>query len=146
MAPPSPSANGVAEEATPLERQIHGPADIEQVRREARRLALALGFDAVGAEEIALAVSELATNLLHHACEGVVTITRIERPRSGVRVESRDTGPGIGNLDRALEDGFSTSGSLGGGLGAVRRLMDEFEIASGTDGTRIVAHKWLPER
>lgn len=109
-------------------------------------MALTLGFDPTAAEEIALAVSELATNVLRHAHDGVVTIAPVARPRVGLRVESRDAGPGIADLHLALEDGFSTTGSLGGGLGAARRLMDDFEIASGPSGTRIVAHKWLPER
>jgi len=60
----------------------------------------------------------------------------------GIEVISEDKGPGIPNIELAMQDGFSTCGGLGGGLPGVKRLMDEFEITSNEAGTRIVARKW----
>ena len=122
---------------------VAGPADVEHARREARRLATALGFDVADAERVALAVSELATNLTRYARDGAIVLSRVAGPRgSGVQVESRDAGPGIADVGQALADGFSSSGGLGGGLPAVRRLMDDFHIVTGPGGTTIVACKW----
>lgn len=121
--------------------------DAGAARRAARALALRLGFDEAGAEAVALSVTELATNLLRYAVEGEIALAAVEGARGpGVQIESRDRGPGMADVGRAMEDGYSTGGGLGGGLGAVRRLMDEFEIASGPEGTRIVARAWPSRR
>jgi serine/threonine-protein kinase RsbT len=118
-------------------------ADVERARREARALARELGFPTVGAEAVVLAVSELATNLVRYARQGRLILAGVTGPAgTGIRVASHDAGPGIADLGQALQDGYSTGGGLGGGLGSVRRLMDTFEIASGPSGTQIVAHKW----
>jgi serine/threonine-protein kinase RsbT len=137
----------------PERLSVAAPADAARARRAARALALRLGFGAPAAEEVALAVSELATNLVRYARGGEIVLAaaaaepagRAGREASGVHVESLDRGPGIADLARAMEDGFSTGGGLGGGLPAVRRLMDEFAITSGPAGTRVVARKWLPQ-
>jgi serine/threonine-protein kinase RsbT len=122
-------------------------ADADRARRESRALALDCGFSRADAERVALAASELATNLVRYAPSGTIRLTVADGPRGrGLRIESTDDGPGIANLDRALEDGFSTGGGLGSGLPATRRLMDEFEIATGSGGTRIVASKWPSRR
>ena len=61
----------------------------------------------------------------------------------GIEVVCKDDGPGIPDVKLAMQDGFTTNGGLGGGLPAVERLMDEFEIASTVGGgTRIAARKW----
>ncbi len=60
----------------------------------------------------------------------------------GIEIISEDEGPGIPDIELAMQDGFSTCGGLGGGLPGVKRLMDEFEITSKETGTRIVARKW----
>jgi serine/threonine-protein kinase RsbT len=122
---------------------VRGLPDVEQARRAARALAVQQGFAAADAERIVLAVSELATNLLRYAQQGELILSAVQGARgASVEVESRDAGPGIANLGRAQEDGYSTGGGLGGGLPGVRRLMDEFEISSGPSGTRILARKW----
>jgi serine/threonine-protein kinase RsbT len=118
--------------------------DAHTARRAARDFASAAGFDRVGAEEVALAASELATNLVRYARGGEIRLTGIgDAARSGLQLESRDAGPGVDDLDRALRDGYSSGGGLGSGLPAVRRLADGFEISSGPAGTRVVARKWL---
>ena len=131
----------------PLRLDIATIADVEQARRDARQFAEAHGFSREDIEVVALAVSELAANLVHYACAGELLLESIPGPvEQGVRVSSVDRGPGIVNIARALEDGYSTGGGLGSGLPGVRRLMDSFEIASSPVGTRIVACKWPTTR
>jgi serine/threonine-protein kinase RsbT len=122
---------------------IRGSADVYRARRAARELAAGLGFSKSDAEQVALAVSELGTNLVRYARDGVIVLRPVKgTSRAGLEVESRDAGPGIGALDLALADGYSTGGGLGGGLPATRRLMDEFTMATAPTGTRIVVRKW----
>jgi serine/threonine-protein kinase RsbT len=130
-------------------------SDVAQARRDVRQFAAVRGFGPVDAEAFALVVSELGTNLIRHARGGVLTVEwvadtsdqggRYKRVGS-IQVSSVDHGPGISNLDEAMQDGFSTGGGLGSGLPAVRRLMDTFAIESDLDGTRVVATKWLTTR
>jgi serine/threonine-protein kinase RsbT len=123
-----------------LRLSVSGPADVERARRAARALARGLGFPPVATEEIVRAVSELAANLVRSTHQGALTLrARAGPPRAGVEVKGQDLGPGIADLVAALENGSST----GGGRGGRRCLMDEFEIATGPAGTRIVARKWL---
>jgi anti-sigma regulatory factor (Ser/Thr protein kinase) len=120
--------------------------DVPRARRAARALAAAQGFGAADAESVALAATELATNLVRYARGGSLTLTPVAGPGgaggAGVQIESHDAGPGIGDLARAMQDGFSTGGGLGSGLPGLRRLMDEFAVESGAAGTTIVARKW----
>lgn len=123
---------------------ITEPLNVERIRREARELAAGIGFDRAGAESVALAVSELATNLLRYAPGGQVTVTAFSGDAgTGISIASRDGGPGIADVDLALQDGYSTGGGMGSGLPAIRRLMDDFALTSGPEGTYIEARKWL---
>jgi serine/threonine-protein kinase RsbT len=122
---------------------VNSRDDVDEARREARAAAMALGFGQPGTEMIALVVTELANNLVRYALAGEILLSTVQGPRgAGLQVESRDRGPGIDDLERAMLDGYSTGGGLGSGLPGVRRLMDEFEIDSGPGGTTIVARKW----
>ena len=124
---------------------IAARVDVDRARREVRAVAGARGFDRVDTERLTLAVSELATNLLRYARDGVITITPLDDAAGGgIQVESCDHGPGIPDVGRALEDGFSTGRGLGSGLPAVRRLLDDFEITSGRHGTRVTARLCTP--
>jgi serine/threonine-protein kinase RsbT len=107
----------------------------------ARAFALSCGLAPRHASALAIAVSELASNIVRHAGEGTVSLTRLETPR-GLEVVASDRGPGIADVELALQDGFSRGRfnaqallegkgpppSLGCGLGAVKRLVDECEI------------------
>lgn len=129
------------------ERQIpiSEPADKEQAVIAARHLAAKAGLTLTDQFEFATAVSELATNIIKYAKTGEIWLKIVQRgDQVGVEVSARDKGPGIIDIDRAMEDNFSTSNeSLGLGLPSVRRLTDEFEIAStAEEGTRISARKW----
>lgn len=132
---------------SPRVRAIASRGDVEEARRAARALAGALGFARAEEEMLVLAVIELATNLLRYARDGAITLTPLTGdPGVGIELTSRDSGPGIADLDAALRDGFSTGGGRGCGLPAVRRLTDEFSIASDAGGTRITARKWRSVR
>ena len=106
---------------------------------EARRrvTALAQGFDETRSAALALVVTELATNLLKHADGGELLASRVG---GGIQVVAIDRSPGIADVQRCLVDGFSTAGSPGTGLGAVRRLSVLFDIHSAMGaGTAVVA-------
>ncbi len=111
---------------------------------EARRRAIALGVDA-GLNEtergtLAVVVTEAATNLARHASEGVLLLRTVGTPSSGVEILALDKGPGIRDLSKAMSDGFSTAGSAGHGLGAIRRMAAEFDLFSAPDiGTTLFA-------
>ena len=119
--------------------------DIVSARMRGRSMAMQIGFRSTDATLIATAISELARNILLYAKSGEVLISPIERgERRGLMVVARDDGPGIADLPRAMEDGFSTSGRLGLGLPGVRRLMDEFELDSiPHGGTTVTVKKWI---
>ena len=115
---------------------------------EARRLALHFaeksGLNETERGAVAIAVTELATNILKHAGSGTILCERIgENGSSGLRVLALDKGPGIPNLAQALEDGYSTSGTAGNGLGAVQRLATHFDVyALARHGTCVLAEFW----
>ena len=115
---------------------------------EARRKVAAYADDLKMSEarlgEIALVTTELATNLAKHAKHGYILAQQIGQPeKPGLRVMGIDKGPGIGDIPRALSDGHSTAGSMGTGLGAIRRVPNHFEIYSlPGSGTVISAEFW----
>ena len=125
--------------------RITRPAQVKSASDAAKEFAAALGFTTVECEEIALAVTELATNLLKHAGEGDMHLSSIESSgRVGIQITSEDNGPGIVDVERALTDGFSTAGSLGAGLGAVNRLMDGLEFSARPHaGLRVICQRWV---
>lgn len=108
------------------------PSQVGESRRFAVSLADALGFDEIKCSEIAIVVTELATNLVKHTTKGGGIITQVGVTDGSPEIEilALDRGPGIPSLTSALSDGFSTAGSLGTGLGAVSRLSNAFEIYS----------------
>jgi anti-sigma regulatory factor (Ser/Thr protein kinase) len=116
---------------------------------EARRAALALadrlGFQATERGKIGIVVTEVANNLMHHAGGGVLLLRAIARQTTlGIEILSLDRGPGMVNIDECLQDGFSSIGTSGNGLGAIRRLSNFFEIFSlPAKGTALLAHVWL---
>lgn len=123
---------------------IRTDQDIVTARQKGRAMALAVGFSAGDATLIATAISELARNIVTYARNGEVLFKAVQNStKMGMQVIARDDGPGIPNIELAIRDGFSTSGSLGLGLPGVRRLMDEFEILSKAgQGTTVTVKKW----
>jgi serine/threonine-protein kinase RsbT len=126
------------------ELRIKDETDIVFARRAVRDAASQLGFGQTDVTRIVTAASELARNIFKYAGEGVMRWRRIENGGSfGVELQFVDRGPGIQDIDLALQDGFSTSGGLGMGLPGARRLMDELEIQSAPgQGTRVTLRKW----
>ena len=118
--------------------------DIVAARQKGRILAQRLGFSNSNLTLIATAISELARNILLYAKTGEMTLGILEdHGRDGLVVVATDSGPGISDIPRAMQMGYSTSGSLGLGLPGVKRLMDEFEIVSKVGrGTTVTATKW----
>ena len=123
---------------------IETDQDIVTARQEGRALAAQLAFSTSDLTVLAAAISELARNIVEYAKRGEVRVSLTERNgRRGVVVVARDDGPGIPDVTLALQDGYSTSGSLGLGLPGARRLMDEFEIQSAPGrGTTVTMRKW----
>jgi anti-sigma regulatory factor (Ser/Thr protein kinase) len=112
---------------------------VGEARRHAVKLADGCGLDEVEAGRVALIVTELATNLIKHATRGKLYIT-VQPERAEVEVIAIDAGPGIPDVGRSMDDGFSTGGTAGTGLGAVRRLAQDFDLHSTVpEGTVVVA-------
>jgi serine/threonine-protein kinase RsbT len=118
--------------------------DIVKARQEGRRLAEDVGFVFTELALIATAISELARNIVRYAKSGEIVIRPITNSaRRGIQIVAEDHGPGIRDVEQALQIGFSTAGGLGLGLPGVRRLMDEFDIRSKLgQGTTVRITKW----
>lgn len=115
-----------------------------QARRMASALAARLGFSEEAQGKVAIVVSEGAKNLVAHAREGLILLRPLhEGPHVGVEMLALDKGPGMADVDRCLRDGFSTAGTSGAGLGAMRRMASLFDIHSVPGvGTAVVAQLW----
>jgi anti-sigma regulatory factor (Ser/Thr protein kinase) len=107
-------------------------SDVAAARREGQRLAGSLGFDDTRAGPLALIITEAATNIVKHAGEGTLYIMRAQSAASmaGIDVLAIDDGPGIADLATSIQDGVSTVGTAGTGLGALQRQSDEFDVWS----------------
>lgn len=125
--------------------KISNEWDIVAVRQLGRNAAKELGFGVVDQARITTAISELARNIFLYAGEGKVWIEKeFSDGKKGLKIIAQDQGPGIEDIRRVMEDGYSTSGGLGAGLPGVKRLMDDFNIESEPGkGTVVTAVKWL---
>ena len=123
---------------------VAADVDIVSVRQKGRELAAKAGFSEGDQTVIAAAISEIARNILMYAKRGDVSLTLANNDdRIGLIIIARDQGPGIADIQRAMQDGYSTSGGLGLGLPGARRLMDDFDIQSRPgQGTTITMKKW----
>jgi serine/threonine-protein kinase RsbT len=124
---------------------VSSGADIVTARLEGRQLAAKAGFNGSDLTVIATAISEVARNIVEYARKGEIVLDIVQDGnKTGLRVEARDDGPGIPNIELAMQDGYSTGRGLGLGLPGTRRLMDEFQIKSNVgQGTTVVATKWI---
>lgn len=123
---------------------VEEPAEVGRARRAATALADQLGFTAARGAEIGLAVTEVGTNLLKHATQGVVLIRSVRGEReAAVEIVAVDRGPGISDLDLARQDGQSTTGTLGLGLGAVARLATTCAMTSRPGLGTVLAARFL---
>lgn len=118
--------------------------DVASARRGVTEWARDLGLSVLDRMSIVTAASELARNMVLYANGGTMSLEIVrDGVREGLRLTFEDKGPGIPDIARALEDGYSTRGSLGIGLPGARRLVNEFELTSIVgEGTRVIVVKW----
>src|SRR5438034_6624981 len=123
---------------------IAADTDVVQARQTGRELAAEVGFSAGDQTVIAAAISEIARNILMYAKRGEVRFTKVvDGTRQGLIVVAEDDGPGIRDVSRAMQDGYSTSGGLGLGLPGARPLMGEVEVVSAPgQAPRVTAPQW----
>jgi serine/threonine-protein kinase RsbT len=124
---------------------IDSDADVVIARGRARELAAGLELSSTDQTLLATAISEVARNITTYAQRGEVLLSLVRAPdgRRGVKVVARDQGPGIADLDAAMQDGFTTGGGLGLGLPGARRLVDDFDVRSAPgQGTTVTLVKW----
>ena len=130
----------------PLEGEIpiKTESDIVTARRTVRDAATQAGFAATDVTRIVTAASELARNIFKYAGEGVMRWTSIGGAnRVGIELLFIDQGPGIADVNLAMEGGYSTGGGLGLGLPGAKRLADELEIQTAVGkGTSVTLRKW----
>lgn len=128
--------------------RVVGPSTAAAARSAAAAMARRLGFPARRADELVVAVSEAASNLDKHARDGSLLIQAcFDRDVAGIELVTIDVGPGIADVRAAARDGHSTAGSLGVGLGAIRRIADFAELFSMLGrGTALVARFWPEPR
>jgi serine/threonine-protein kinase RsbT len=119
-------------------------ADVVTARQQARTLGASLGFSSTDLTLLATAISEVARNITTYAGSGVVTLRTVrQREREGIEVVASDEGPGIENVELAMQDGYSTRNGLGLGLPGTRRLVDDFELDTEPGvGTTVRLVKW----
>jgi serine/threonine-protein kinase RsbT len=121
-------------------------ADIVTARQMGRELAARLGFSSSDQVLIATSISEAARNILQYARSGQIVLDYIKNgDKEGILIIARDQGPGIKDIPRVMEDGYSSSGGLGLGLPGIKRLMSEMDIKSIPGrGTTVTFKKWKP--
>ena len=127
------------------EFRITSENDIVMARKVVRDAATALGFGLTDVTRIVTAASELTRNIYHYAKSGIVRWRSLNQTaKVGLELTFEDSGPGIPDVPKAMEVGFSTGNGLGMGLPGAKRLMDELVIESTVGkGTTVVVRKWL---
>jgi len=130
---------------------IESDNDVVTARQRARELAAGLELTSTDQTLLATAISEIARNITTYATRGEVLLSIIRESgppaREGIRVIARDQGPGIADIEQALQDGYTSGSGLGLGLPGARRLVDEFDIESApSEGTTVTLVKWSRAR
>ncbi len=126
--------------------EIRERTDIHEGIFEAKDAAESLGFDNVEQALIGTVVSELTTNILRYAKKGILEVSSIFNARYNyIEIKAIDNGPGIVNIEKALEANYTTTkNSLGMGLPSVKKIMDDFQIESELEfGTTVTVRKWV---
>lgn len=123
---------------------INSERDLMTARKIVRDTVTAMGFGVTDVTRIVTAASELTRNVFRYAGSGVMHWRKVNTSGSvGIELLFEDQGPGISDIEQAMEMGYTTSGGLGLGLPGAKRLMDEMEIESEVGkGTRITVKKW----
>jgi serine/threonine-protein kinase RsbT len=127
---------------------IESDADVVTARQQARAMASELELSSTDQTLLATAISEVARNITAYAkrCEVLLGVIKDDNGRRGIRVIARDEGPGIENLELALQDGYTSGSGLGLGLPGARRLVHHFEIETAPgQGTKVTLVMWERE-
>ena len=129
---------------------IESDHDVVTARQRARELAAGLDLTSTDQTLLATAISEVARNITTYATRGEVllSIVRDAGPpvREGIRVVARDKGPGIADVELAMQDGYTSGGGLGLGLPGARRLVHDFKIETAPGrGTKVTLVMWERE-
>ena len=126
--------------------QLRSGEDVVRLRQAVRERAVSAGFSLVDQTKIVTAASEIGRNTVQYGGGGMARISVVlNGTRRGVRLEFIDEGPGIKDVQQALQDGFTTGGGLGLGLSGAKRLCDEFDVQSEVGkGTRVYLVRWKP--
>jgi serine/threonine-protein kinase RsbT len=130
--------------AVQLQMPLRNAADTAKARLTVRRLGEHIGMPDHLVDQFAIAVSEICRNVIDHASGGCVFLEVVAASgREGLAAVVIDRGPGIDDIQRALQDGFSTGAGLGLGLPAARRLAHELTIDSTLgEGTKVTLRQW----
>jgi serine/threonine-protein kinase RsbT len=123
---------------------VRSTDSIVRVRQEVRKWSIALGFSLVDQTKIITAASEIARNTLDYGGGGELTLELLrDGARRGLRLTFVDQGPGIANIELALQDGYTTGNGLGLGLSGAKRLSNDFSIDTKPGaGTKITLARW----
>lgn len=123
---------------------VEDASAVAPCRRAALAMAARLGFPAARADQVALAVTEAASNLHKHARQGSLLLcVNRDGEAPGIDLVTIDSGPGVRDVSAALRDGHSTAGTLGIGLGAIGRLADVSDLYSMPGhSTALIARFW----
>lgn len=124
---------------------VRSSEDVVRVRQAVRLHATALKFSLVDQTKIITAASEIARNTIDYGLGGDLQLDEVVLgARKGLRLVFKDNGPGIVDLNKALEDGYTTGGGLGLGLSGAKRLSNEFDIQTAPGkGTTITLIRWI---
>ncbi len=118
---------------------ITDESSVGEARRRALLTAQRLGFDEARSGEVALLATESSRNVLVHGGGGQLVISAMNDEGHAVaRILAMDQGSGIANVARALTDGYSTAGTMGGGMGAMKRIASTLEVFTGKHGTIVL--------
>jgi anti-sigma regulatory factor (Ser/Thr protein kinase) len=137
-------ANGGRLPETSRRIAVDDPTQVGEARRAAALTCRQLGFDEELSGRVSIIVTEAAANVVRHGGRGEVLLRALDAPpHRGFEMLALDRGPGIGDVARALEDGHSTGGTPGTGLGAIRRLSTVFEVYTAPGhGTAVLSQVW----
>ena len=127
--------------------KVENETDIFFIQNELVKVIKPIGFGLVDENKIKVIVSELAYNIIKYATSGVIRISQLEEQgKRGVVIKAIDKGPGIDDIDKALQDNYSTSGTLGLGLPGIKRMADELKVNSSIDkGTEVIVKYFINE-
>jgi serine/threonine-protein kinase RsbT len=127
--------------------RIKDQVDISFAQTESLKVVDTLGFDLIQKSKIRTIISELAFNIIKYAKTGTIKVsTIVDGSKSGVLIEALDRGPGINDINKALEDSYSTGGTLGLGLPGIKRIADELNINTSKENGTHVSVKYLKHK